>query len=198
MFAGVLEVGFADVVELVALFDLDVGHVGFDGCGYVRAERPRGRRPDEQGVTGLIDDRKGHKDGRVANLAVAFVHFHLREARAAPRAPRHDVFAAIDQLSFVTLLEKRPDAVVVLVRHRVIGMFPVHPIAETLGLLRLEVGELAGSCFAFLDELVDAKGFDLLFVFKAVLFFDLDLDPEPLAVETVLISKLFPPTCGRL
>src|SRR5262249_29887575 len=127
----------------------------------------------------------------------------------AARAPRHRVVAAVDQAALVALLEEAPDGVVVLLRHREIAapqvgtllpvllVVPVHPVAEADRLLGLDLRELIDALLAQLHEAVDAgeavagdEVFDVALRAEAQLLLDLDLDPEALAVEAVLVAQL--------
>src|SRR3712207_6551886 len=67
-------------------------------------------------------------------------------------------------------------------------MFPVHPVTETNRLLRDSVGKGKDPLLASLYEFGDAKFLDISFAFQPELFLDFDLDPEPLAIESVLIA----------
>ena len=67
-------------------------------------------------------------------------------------------------------------------------MLPVHPHPEPLALLGLLRGEAVDARLAQLHEAVDAKAFDLALVVEAELALDIDLDPQALAVETVLVA----------
>ncbi|HZZ77650.1 MAG TPA: hypothetical protein VFE62_03970 [Gemmataceae bacterium] len=141
---------------------------------------------------------------------VALVHLLLADARAAAAAPGHAVVRLVDELALVALLEKRPDRVVVFLRHREVafafagrlapvgvGAVPVHPLAEADRLLRLATRELVDAVFAFLHKPVDAlrlvprhQVFDVALRLQLQLLLDLNLDPQPLAVEAVLVAQL--------
>src|SRR5262249_27075877 len=140
---------------------------------------------------------------------VALVHLHLRQANRAARAPRHGVVSTVDELPVVALLEERPDGVVVLLRHRevaaalvgaflpVVAAVPVHPVAQADRLLRLPAGKLIDALLAERHEAVDAgeavagdEALDVALGAEAQLLLDLDLDPEALAVEAVLVAQL--------
>ncbi len=74
-----------------------------------------------------------------------------------------------------------------------VGVVPVCPHSESDGLLRLEGCVLENPLLALLDELCDAV---LLYVplrLEAELPLHLDLDPEALAVEAVLVADLVAP-----
>src|SRR5579885_575834 len=73
----------------------------------------------------------------------------------------------VDDAPFVALLQEVPDGIVVLIRERVVIVAPIHPVAQADVLL--------GHAFAELED---------------ELFLDLDLDPEALAIETVLVALL--------
>ncbi len=114
----------------------------------------------------------------------------------------------------MALLQKRPDGVVILLGHSeirlalvwrfgpiLIGNVEVHPIAEPDRLIGLNAGELIDPVLAHLHELGNGShavsGYEVLDVaFRfhpnaAVfeLFFNLDLDPQPLTVEALLIAQ---------
>ncbi len=97
----------------------------------------------------------------------------------------------VDPAAIVALFEKVPDRVVVLVGHRVVRVVPVHPVAEPDRLIGDALGIFPDALLAAIDELGDAIRFDIALALESELFFDLDFDPETLAVEAVLISLLF-------
>src|SRR5207245_1145745 len=90
----------------------------------------------------------------------------------------------------VAALEEPPDHRVVLVRHGVVGVLPIHPVAQAPGLLRLDRREAPHALLAPLDEPVDAERLDVPLRPEPQLLLDLDLHPEPLAVEAVLVAGL--------
>ena len=57
-------------------------------------------------------------------------------------------------------------------------------------MFRLDRGIFQDSLLAFLRELVDTVGFDMRLGTKTKLFFDFDFDPQPLAIESVLIAQI--------
>src|SRR5205814_10144738 len=66
------------------------------------------------------------------------------------------------------------------------------PVAEADGLRGLHRGVLEHALLALLDEAPDAVALDVLLGLEAELLLDLDLDPQPLAVEAVLVAQLAP------
>ena len=171
--------------------DLDVRQVGMSGHGHIRGESPRRRRPDQERLAGPVDQREADVEARMGDVLVALRDdLVVGDAGAAPGTPRHDVAALVDVPLLVADLEEVPDGVVVLVRHRVVRVVPVHPVAEPDRLLRLDVGESPHALLAQLDELIDAELLDVGLGGHAEIFFDVDLDPQSLPVEAVLVSLL--------
>ena len=113
---------------------------------------------------------------------------HVGEPGSAARAPWHDVVALVDQATCVALGQEGPDRVIVLVGVRVVAVLPVHPHPEPLALLGLLRGKSVHARLAQLHEAVDPERLDLALVIEAQLALDLDLDPQALAVESVLES----------
>src|SRR4051812_18074387 len=107
----------------------------------------------------------------------------LGDPGAASRAPRHRVPPVVDIALLMAALQELPDSVVVLVRHREIGVVPIHPVAEPSGLTGLDGRVLQNPLLAFLDERIDAISLDIPLRLEPQLLLDLDLDPQPLAVE---------------
>ena len=73
---------------------------------------------------------------------------------------------------------------------QLIGIVPVHPVAESHRLLGLPSGEPEDAAFAFVDEVVDAVFVDGGLCAEPQLLFDFDFDPQSLAVETVLVAQV--------
>src|SRR3954468_13438816 len=106
-----------------------------NGGGNVRGKRPWGRRPDEEICVFFVGEGKCDVYREMRPFLVAFSHnLVLGNTGTATWTPGHDVVSLIDPATFVTGLEKQPDGVVVLIGHREVGVIPVHPIGEALGL----------------------------------------------------------------
>ena len=171
--------------------DLDVREVGMGGHSHVRGEGPRSGRPDEERLAGQVDQREADVEAWVGDVLVALGDdLVVGDAGAAPGAPGHDVAALVDVSLLVADLEEVPDGVVVLVRHRMIRVVPVHPVAEPDRLLGLDVREPPDALLAEIDELVDAELLDVGLGGHAEVFLDVDLDPQALTVEAVLVALL--------
>ena len=112
----------------------------------------------------------------------------LGEAGGAARAPRHHVRALVQPAALVAHLQEPPDGVVVLVRHGVVRVVPVHPVAEPDRLLRDDVGEAAHALLARLHEPVDAVLLYVSLGAEAHLLLHLNLHPKALAVVAVLVT----------
>ncbi len=69
-----------------------------------------------------------------------------------------------------------------------VKIVPVHPVAEAHRLLRLDCRVLEHALFAHVDKRIQAIGFDVPLALEAQLLLHLDLDPEALAVEAVLLA----------
>ena len=65
---------------------------------------------------------------------------------------------------------------------------PVHPHSEPYRLLGLASRVCQDALLAEADEFGDAVGLDVALIGKAQVLLDVDLDPQPLAVEAVLVS----------
>ena len=162
-----------------------------DRRGHVARERPRRGGPDQEvlPVMAGAGDRQPQGERQVADLVVALRRdLHVGEPGAAARAPGHHVVALVDEPPLVALLQEGPDRVVVLVAVGEVAVLPVHPHAEPLALLGLKRGEGVNPRLAQLHEAIDPERLDLAFVVEAELLLDLDLDPQPLAVESVLVA----------
>ena len=189
---GVLDCLLGEIEPVTVLLDVDVVQLGIDRGGNVGGERPGRRRPDEQRGVRLIDQRQTHEDGEMRPLLVAFGHdFVLGESRPAARAPRHHVVTLVDPAALVAGLEEPPDRVIIFVAIGVVGVVPIHPVAEPDRLGGLTGRELLDASLAAIDELGYAVGLDVSLALEADLLFDLDFDPETLAVEAILVALLF-------
>ena len=205
-----LEGALRDVVHLALQLHLEVRQLWVHRRADVAGERPRRRRPDEQVLAGAALDGQLHERALVLDELVPLLHLLLGDANPAPAAPRHHVVPAVDEPLAVALLEEGPDRVVVPLGHREVrlplvralgpvgvGAVPVHPVAEADGLVGLHAGELVDAVLARLHEAVDARvgvaGDEVLDVALAAqlqFLLDLDLDPQPLAVEPLLVAEV--------
>ena len=90
------------------------------------------------------------------------------------------------------LLEEVPDVLDVGVGEGVVVVVPVHPHAEPHRLLGDHLGELGDALAARLGERGEAVLLDVALGVQAERLLDLDLDPEALAVEAVLVALVVP------
>ena len=173
--------------------DLRVGKLGVNVRARVARQRPGRGRPHEERLTLAVDQRKLDVEAGVHDLLVTLGHdLLLGQAGAAPRAPGHHVRALVDPAALAAHLQEVPDRVVVLVGHREVRVVPVHPVAQPDRLPGLDVGVLSDAGLAQLHEPLDAELLDVALRFEAQLLLDLHLDPQPLAVEAVLVALAEP------
>ena len=186
-----------DVVVLAALLGQPPAAVAepvlgvrLDGRGDVRGQRPRRRRPDDQRLAVAVGQREADEQRRVLELAVVLLPglLVLRERGAAARAPLRRAMALEEPLARAALLQEAPDVLDVGVREGEVVVAPVHPLAEALRLFRHHADVARDPLLAALRELGDPVVLDLALRVEAELLLDLDLDPEALAVEAVLVA----------
>src|SRR6266508_1101271 len=99
----------------------------------------------------------------------------------------------VEPASIVDGLQEPPDVLDVRVREGVVVVVPVHPHSEALGLFGDHLAVLGHPLLAAFCELGYAVLLDLALRVEAQRFLDLDLDPEALAVEPVLITLVESP-----
>ena len=87
-------------------------------------------------------------------------------------------------------LEEAPDVADVGVGHREVRPLPVHPHAEPARLRGLHAGVLGHAIAAGAREAVEPVGLDLVLRVEPERLLDLDLDPQALAVEAVLVALI--------
>ena len=73
---------------------------------------------------------------------------------------------------------------------QVLGIVPVAPVAQADGLLGLHGGVVEHPLLALAHEARQAVVLDVLLGLEAQLALDVDLDPQALAVEAVLVAQL--------
>src|SRR5204863_2245251 len=159
-----------------------------DVCG----QRPRRRRPDDERLALAPLQREAHVERRVLHLDVVLLAglLVLRERGAAARAPLGRAVAFVEPAAPVRLGKEAPDVLDVRVREREVVVAPVHPLAEALRLLGHDADVLGNSLLAALGELGEPVLLDLALRVEAELLLDLDLNPEALAVEAVLVALI--------
>ncbi len=161
------------------------------GRGDVRRKRPGRRRPDDERLVLAVLERKAHVQRGVLELPVlAGEDLVLRDRGSAARAPHRRAVALVEPAARVHLGEEPPDVLDVRVGEGVVVGVPVHPHAEALGALGDLLGEACDPLAAARGELGQAVLLDLPLRVEAERPLDLDLDPEPLAVEAVLVALL--------
>jgi hypothetical protein len=143
-------------------------------------------------LVGRVEQTEAHGQRGVHDVAVGVGgrDLVLRERRAAARAPGHRAVAAVEPPAAVALLQEAPDVGDVRVGHREVRPLPVHPLAEPLGLPGLHARVLGDAIAAGAHEALQAVRLDVAFRVQAERLLDLDLDPQALAVEPVLVAQL--------
>src|SRR5439155_8887106 len=169
--------------------------VGLDRGRDVGRQRPRRRRPDDQRLALAALQWEAHVERRVLELLVVLLAglFVLRERGAASGAPLGRAVALVEPAAPARLGEEAPDVLDVRVRERQVVVAPVHPLAEALRLLGHHADELRDPLLAALRELGEPVVLDLPLRVETELLLDLDLDPEALAVEAVLVALVEAP-----
>ena len=139
----------------------------------------------------MVAERQPNDHGVVCDFLVTLGDdLVLAYRRPAPGTPGHHIVALVDPPLLMTTLKKSPDRIVVLVRHREVRVVPIHPVAQSLGLLSLNVGKVPDAIFARLDELGYPKLLNVAFRLELFLFFNLHFHPEALTIKPVLIAGL--------
>jgi hypothetical protein len=189
--AGALEEGRLRVAgdrHPLALPPEPVLGVGIDGRGHVGRQRPRGRRPDGEGLARPVEEREAHEERGVDAVLVVADELVCRDRRAAARAPLRGAVPQVEMTLVVHAAQEAPDVLDVRVREGEVVVAPVHPLAEPLR----SPGQLGGRpddlLPALARELGEAVLLDLPLRVEPELALDADLDPEPLAVEPVLVA----------
>ena len=184
----VLEAALGDVGDARAGLDARIVGVGLDRRRDVGRQRPGRGRPHHQELAVAAGQRQTDVERGVADLAVGVDQLVLGERGAAARAPRHRAMALVQPAAIVALLEEAPDVADVRVGHREVAAVPVHPLAQPSRLLRLDARVLGHAVAAGAREAVEPVLLDLGLGVEPQRLLDLDLDPQPLAVEAVLVA----------
>ena len=167
---------------LAVVLDRHVRNLGMDRDGRVRQQRPRRRRPHEQRRVLLVREREAHVDAGIGHRLVSHGDLVIGQRRAAPRAVGDDFEVLVQQTLVVDLLQRPPDALDVVVRHRLVRVAEVGPVGDPLG-EALPVGHVAQDALAAPRvELLDAVGLDVALGLQAELLLDLELDRKAVAV----------------
>src|SRR5688572_24002031 len=96
----------------------------------------------------------------------------------------------VEPAALVDELQEPPDVLDVRVAEREVVLPPVHPLAEADGALRQRLRGLHHDLTATPGELREPVLLDLALRVEPERTLDADLDPEPLAVEPVLVPQL--------
>ena len=121
-------------------------------------------------------------------LVLAREELVLGDRCPAARAPRRRTVALVQPAALVDRLQEPPDVLDVRVGERVVVVLPVHPHPEPARLLGDHLAVLRHALLAALGELGEPVLLDLALRVQAEAALDPDLDPEPLAVEAVLVA----------
>ena len=164
--------------------------VGLDRRGDVRRQRPGRRRPDDDGLAVAVEEREADVERRVAPVLVdaRLGQLVLRERGAAARAPLGRAMTEVEPAALVDELQEPPDVLDVRVAEREVVVPPVHPLTEPDRALGQRARGLDDHLAAAPSELGEPVLLDLALRVEPERALDADLDPEPLAVEPVLVA----------
>ncbi len=189
MVLGITRDGDPLAVVALAVLGLRV-HSG----GNIGRQRPGCRRPDDERLALAPLEREAHEERRVRSLLVhvGLRELVLRDGRPAPRAPLGRAVSLVERAALLKRLQEPPDVLDVRVAEREVVVAPVHPLAQADRLLRDHARGLGDEVTALACELGEAVLLDLVLRVQAEVALDLDLDPEPLTVEAVLVALVEP------
>jgi hypothetical protein len=100
--------------------------------------------------------------------------------------------AQVEPATLVNELEETPDVLDVRVGERVVVVPPIHPLAEPDGTFGESLRGAYDYVAAATSELGKSELLDLALRVEPEIAFDAYLDPEPLAVEPVLVTLVEP------
>ena len=175
-----------------AAFTTAVFLVGMHRGGDVGRQRPRCRRPDDERLAGALEQRQADEQRGVGPVLVdaGLRQLVLRQRRTATRAPLGRPVALHEPAARVHELEELPDVLDVRVAEREVVVAPVHPLPEALRAARQGRRRPDDDVAALPGERLEAVLLDLGLRVQPELALDADFDPEPLAVEAVLVALL--------
>ena len=167
---------------------------GLDRRGDVRRQRPGRRRPDDQRLIRSLEEREADVERRVAPLLIhaCLGELVLRERGAATWAPLRRAVTEVEPVARVHELQEPPDVLDVRVAEREVVVPPVHPLTEPDRALGQRSGGLHDHLPATSGELGEPVLLDLPLRVETERALDAHLDPEPLAVESVLVALVVP------
>ena len=141
-------------------------------------------------LAGPVEQREAHVERRVASLLVdaRLRQLVLRERGAAARAPLGRAVPEVEPPALVDDLQEAPDVLDVRVAEREVVVPPVHPLAEPDRALGQRARGLDDHLATPPGELGEPVLLDLALRVEPEPALDADLDPEPLAVEPVLVA----------
>src|SRR5262249_38364973 len=145
-------------------------------------------RPDDEELTRPLEQREPDVERRIGAVDVRADQLVLRDRRAAPRTPLGRSVPEEEPVPLVHGLQHPPDVLDVRVAEGEVVLAPIHPLTKALR-SRPELLGVADDCFlALVRELLEPVLLDLALRVETELALDADLDPEPLAVEAVLVA----------
>ena len=156
----------------------------------VRRHRPGRRRPHDEELAVAIEEREAHVERRVGPVLVdaRLRQLVLRQRRAAARAPLRRAVAHVQPAALLDDLQELPDVLDVRVAEREVVAAPVHPLSEALRPAGERLGRPDDDLAAAACELLEAELLALPLRVEPEFALDPYLDPEPLAVEAVLVA----------
>ncbi len=163
-----------------------------DRRGDVRGQRPRGRRPDDDPLALVVEQREADVERGVEAVLVVAVQLVGGDRGAAARAPLGRAMAHDEPPAVVDDPQEAPDVLDVRVGEREVVVAPVHPLPEPDRALRQLLRRADDDVTAPASELCEPVLLDLALGVEPERALDADLDPEALAVEAVLVALVVP------
>ncbi|MPN06937.1 hypothetical protein SDC9_154194 [bioreactor metagenome] len=113
-----------------------------------------------------------------------------RQRRAAARAIGNDLVPLVEQTLLVDGLQRPPDALDVVILIGDVGVFHIRPETDAVGHGFPFGLVFPDRLFAFLDERLDAVGFNLLLAVEAELLFHFDLHGQAMGIPAGLAQHV--------
>ena len=105
-----------EVIELSILLYFDVCKVRMNSRRDVGGECPGRGCPYQQVFARVVYQRQAYIEAEVGGLFVPLrFYLHVGDAGGTARTPRHDIVAFIDQALLETLLQEKPDGIIILI-----------------------------------------------------------------------------------
>ncbi len=181
--------GFSEIVDLVAVLDLDIGFHGVYGEGDVGRKRPRCCRPRKN--EGVLIDQFELDDGRsFLDVFITLRNLMRGKRSTATRAIRNDLIALIEQTAIPNLFQRPPFGLDIFVVISDIRILHIRPKTDGCREVFPHILVLPDTFLTVVNKAFQTVGFNLVLAVDSERLFDFKFDRQTMGIPSRLTGDM--------